>query len=132
MPIAGDFGCAFAGGGFLLKTGFDERFARFSPGLVLRGAVLRAAIAEGLRSYDFLGGPDPYKARWASGARPRVAVSGYRGAWRAAGRVPGLRAAPAAGGRPPPAAGLGPARAAPRRPRPGRLAGAPLTPFDRR
>jgi CelD/BcsL family acetyltransferase involved in cellulose biosynthesis len=33
-------------------------------GVVLRGHVLRSAIAEGLRSYDFLGGAEDHKLRW--------------------------------------------------------------------
>lgn len=78
-PIAADFGCAFAGRGYLLKTGFDETYARLSPGFVLRGEVLKASIEEGLQAYDFLGGPDPYKLRWGAEVRPRVSLWGYRG-----------------------------------------------------
>jgi CelD/BcsL family acetyltransferase involved in cellulose biosynthesis len=81
-PIAGDLGCSFAGGSFLLKTGFDERYARLSPGLLLRAEALRAAIEEGCRSYDFLGGPDDWKRRWTSDARPRTVVNAYRGPWK--------------------------------------------------
>jgi CelD/BcsL family acetyltransferase involved in cellulose biosynthesis len=33
-------------------------------GVVLRGHVLRSAIEEGLRSYDFLGGAEDHKLRW--------------------------------------------------------------------
>jgi CelD/BcsL family acetyltransferase involved in cellulose biosynthesis len=80
--IAADYGCAFAGAGFLIKTTFDEAYADSSPGLVLRGEVLKACIDENLRSYDFLGGPDPYKLRWTGDVRPRIAVWGYRGATR--------------------------------------------------
>jgi len=89
VPIAGDLGCAIGGEGFLVKTGFDESLADASPGLVLRGEVLRASMDEGLRGYDFLGGPDPYKLRWTEELRPRTNVHGYRGvaavpseAWR--------------------------------------------------
>jgi CelD/BcsL family acetyltransferase involved in cellulose biosynthesis len=77
--IAGDYGCSFAGTGFLIKTAFSESHERFSPGLVLRGMVLQAAIEEGLASYDFLGGPDRYKLAWASELRPRVRLFAYRG-----------------------------------------------------
>lgn len=77
--IAVDYGCAFAGGGFLIKTGFLENYGRLSPGLVLRAKVLEASIAEGLSFYDFLGGPDAYKLRWADTTRPRVALRAYRG-----------------------------------------------------
>jgi CelD/BcsL family acetyltransferase involved in cellulose biosynthesis len=82
VPVAADLNCVFAGGTFLVKTGFDERYARFSPGLVLRGEVLRAAIQEGSRFYDFLGGPDGYKLRWTTDLRPRTAIKAYRGAYR--------------------------------------------------
>jgi CelD/BcsL family acetyltransferase involved in cellulose biosynthesis len=81
-PIAGDLGCSFAGGSFLLKTGFDEGYARLSPGLLLRAEALRAAIEEGSRSYDFLGGPDDWKLRWTSDTRPRTVIHAYRGAWK--------------------------------------------------
>jgi CelD/BcsL family acetyltransferase involved in cellulose biosynthesis len=62
-------------------------------GVVLRGHVLRAAIEEGLRCYDFLGGDQDHKLRWgASVHRVRhliVARGGVMGrlAWTAtAGR----------------------------------------------
>jgi CelD/BcsL family acetyltransferase involved in cellulose biosynthesis len=82
VTVAADLNCRFGGGTFLLKTGFDERYGRFSPGLVLRGEVLSAAIEEGSGFYDFLGGPDDYKLRWTGQLRPRAAVKAYRGAWR--------------------------------------------------
>jgi CelD/BcsL family acetyltransferase involved in cellulose biosynthesis len=82
VPVAADLNCAFAGGMFLMKTGFDERYRRFSPGLVLRGEVLRAAVQEGASFYDFLGGPDSYKLRWTTELRPRSAIRAYRGARR--------------------------------------------------
>jgi hypothetical protein len=79
--IAADLACSFAGGSFLIKTGFDERFAALSPGLVLRGEAIRSAVEEGARSYDFLGGPDHYKLRWRPELRPRVTVRAFKG-WR--------------------------------------------------
>src|SRR4051794_19115129 len=77
--IAADYSCVFAGGEFLLKTGFDEEWSRLSPGLVLRGEVLRQAIEEGLGFYDFLGGPDHYKLRWTDELRTRVTLRAFRG-----------------------------------------------------
>jgi CelD/BcsL family acetyltransferase involved in cellulose biosynthesis len=77
--IAADYSCVFAGGEFLLKTGFDEEWGRLSPGLVLRGEVLRQAIEEGLGYYDFLGGPDHYKLRWTEELRVRVTLRAFRG-----------------------------------------------------
>jgi CelD/BcsL family acetyltransferase involved in cellulose biosynthesis len=86
VAIAGDLGCAISGVGYCVKTGFDEGRARLSPGLVLRGEILRSAVAEGLHGYDFLGGPDGYKRRWADTVRPRVTLHAYRGA----ATLPGL------------------------------------------
>jgi len=81
--VAGDYACVYGGGEYLLKTGYDERFGRFSPGLVLRADVLRQATEAGLRFYDFLGGPDHYKLRWTQDMRTRFTLRAYRG--RAAG-----------------------------------------------
>lgn len=78
-PLAADLGCAMGGVGFLLKTGFDDAAAALSPGLVLRGEVLRASIEEGLTGYDFLGGPDAYKTRWTGDVRVRARLEAYRG-----------------------------------------------------
>jgi CelD/BcsL family acetyltransferase involved in cellulose biosynthesis len=78
-PIAADYGCAFAGRGVFIKTGFDEAHSRLSPGLVLRAEVLRSSIEEGLLHYDFLGDADIYKTRWTSEVRPRVRIFAYRG-----------------------------------------------------
>jgi len=79
--IAGDLGCVFGGGAFLLKTGFEDSLGSLSPGLVLRGEALRASIEEeGCRFYDFLGPPDPYKLRWTTEVRPRLELRAYRGA----------------------------------------------------
>ena len=78
VAIAADYGCAFAGTGIFMKTGFDEAYSRFSPGLVLRADVLRSSIEENLSAYDFLGQPDTYKTRWTSARRPRLRVWAYR------------------------------------------------------
>lgn len=77
--IAADYGCAFAGRGVFIKTGFDEAFSRLSPGLVLRAEVLRSSIEEGLQHYDFLGEADTYKTRWTPQVHPRVRIFAYRG-----------------------------------------------------
>jgi len=77
--IAADYGCALAGTGVFIKTGFNEDHGRLSPGLMLRAEVLRSSIEEGLAGYDFLGQPDSYKTRWTSEVRPRVQIFAYRG-----------------------------------------------------
>lgn len=81
--VAADYGCVFDACGYLVKTAFDEDLSRLAPGLVLRAEVLGSSIDEGLKRYDFLGGPDAYKLRWADKLRERWALrafSGIRGA----------------------------------------------------
>lgn len=78
--VAADLSCAFGGGVHMLKTGFDETCAESSPGLVLRGLALEAAVADGYRSYDLLGAAEPYKLRWGGAPRPTASVRAYRGA----------------------------------------------------
>jgi len=77
--IAGDFGCILGDAEFLVKTGFDERYAHVSPGAVVRAEALREAMAEGLTRYEFLGGPDRYKLQWGGDLRERLLIRGYRG-----------------------------------------------------
>jgi CelD/BcsL family acetyltransferase involved in cellulose biosynthesis len=97
--LAADYGCVFAGCGYLIKTAFDEEMGRFAPGLVLRAAVIESSIAEGLDRYDFLGGPDAYKLRWTDDVRVRSSLHAFKGvraapayAWRASLR-PALKSA---------------------------------------
>jgi CelD/BcsL family acetyltransferase involved in cellulose biosynthesis len=52
---------------FQLQEGYDHKRKSDRLGYVLRGEVLKQLISEKVRTYDFLGGEDPYKARW--GAR---------------------------------------------------------------
>jgi CelD/BcsL family acetyltransferase involved in cellulose biosynthesis len=79
-PVAADLAVAFAGAAHVLKTGFDDRYERFSPGLVLRAEAIRAAIDEGLTGYAFLGSADDYKLRWTEELRPQAGLRAYRGA----------------------------------------------------
>ncbi len=79
--VAGDLGCTFAGGTFMLKTAYDERLADASPGLVLRGEALRAAIEDGSSFYDFTGSAEPYKLRWGGAVQPYVDIAAYRGVY---------------------------------------------------
>jgi CelD/BcsL family acetyltransferase involved in cellulose biosynthesis len=79
VTVAADYTCVLGDAAFLLKTCFDERYARLSPGAVLRSEALRTAIEEGLAFYEFLGGPDRYKLQWGGDLRERLLVRAYRG-----------------------------------------------------
>jgi len=51
---------------FQLQEGYDHNHPSDRAGFVLRAEVLRQLITEKVRRYDFLGGEDAYKARWAA------------------------------------------------------------------
>ncbi|MBN1631671.1 MAG: GNAT family N-acetyltransferase [Thermoleophilia bacterium] len=62
---------------WILKIGYDERFARCSPGLLLMEAGLRHAARQGLKTFEFLGGEAPWTQRWTHCGRPNVALLVY-------------------------------------------------------
>jgi CelD/BcsL family acetyltransferase involved in cellulose biosynthesis len=79
VTIAGGYSCVLGDAAFLLKSCFNERYARLAPGTILRSEAIRAAIGEGLSSYEFLGAPDPHKLRWGRDLRERLVLRAYRG-----------------------------------------------------
>jgi len=94
---ASQFGFAHRGVLHSLQEAFDYRFRPpgvGGVGVVLRGMVIRESIAEGLTSYDFLGGDEEFKTRWGTTThrvqRVRIGASGPAGAlaflWAAGGR----------------------------------------------
>lgn len=48
----------------LLRAGYDERFARCSPGTLLTCETIRYAAQRGLRSYEFNGDVEPWTHIW--------------------------------------------------------------------
>jgi CelD/BcsL family acetyltransferase involved in cellulose biosynthesis len=49
---------------YCYMQGFDERWAKLSPGAMVVGAVIEEAIRQGARRIDFLRGREPYKYWW--------------------------------------------------------------------
>lgn len=76
--VAADLSCRYAGGVFMLKTAYDEELSHLSPGLVLRGRALEAAVEDGAAYYDFLGGAEPYKLRWGAVPRRHTTLHAHR------------------------------------------------------
>lgn len=62
---------------WLLKIGYDERFARCSPGTLLLLHSVRGAATEGAQSVEFLGRSEPWTARWTTAERPCVHLLAY-------------------------------------------------------
>jgi CelD/BcsL family acetyltransferase involved in cellulose biosynthesis len=50
---------------YFYQHGFDDRYERYSIGLVLMALTIRAAIAEDAQTFDMLWGTEPYKWLWA-------------------------------------------------------------------
>ena len=93
MQIAVETGGRF----WLLKVGYDERFARCSPGSLLLLETIRHAAARGLRSYEFLGNAEPWTRPWTREVRPCVHLEAYPFKARGVGRL--ATGAAAVGGR---------------------------------
>jgi len=95
--VAFDFCLERDGVHYLLKTGFDQAFRTFGPGLLMRHEMFSRAFALGLREYDFVGTDDPWKLEWADERRERILLEAFRsspaGLAEWAVRVPGRRAA---------------------------------------
>jgi len=55
---------------YFYQHGFDERYDKYSLGLVLMALTVRAAIEEGAAEFDLLCGVESYKWLWADDKRP--------------------------------------------------------------
>jgi len=62
---------------WLLKIGYDEQFARCSPGNLLVCETLRYAARRGLESYEFLGSSDNWTRVWTRDERQTVCMQIY-------------------------------------------------------
>jgi CelD/BcsL family acetyltransferase involved in cellulose biosynthesis len=71
-PVAAE--CQLAGGGVLYtyQAGLEPEAMAQQPGKLIYMAILRQAVAQGYRAFDFLRGDEHYKARF--GGRPRPSV----------------------------------------------------------
>lgn len=66
------------GGRFwILKIGYDERFAKCSPGMLLLGEALAYAAARRARSFELLGTVSEWTRRWTQREREMVSVRVY-------------------------------------------------------
>jgi CelD/BcsL family acetyltransferase involved in cellulose biosynthesis len=76
-PVAMQLGVEWDKRFWLLKVGFDEAFARCSPGTLLMLEMVRRAARRGLRSYELLGIPEPWTRLWTEREHPCVSVRAY-------------------------------------------------------
>jgi CelD/BcsL family acetyltransferase involved in cellulose biosynthesis len=76
-PVAMQLGSEYGGQYCVFKIGFDEEFARCSPGTLLMLHTVAWAAERGLRSVELLGVEEPWTALWSTGVRPCVEVHAY-------------------------------------------------------
>lgn len=69
-PIAFEYDLLYRSCLFSLKWGYHPDYGEFSPGALLKKAVLEEAFASDIREVDLLGSADFYKLRWTSDIRP--------------------------------------------------------------
>jgi CelD/BcsL family acetyltransferase involved in cellulose biosynthesis len=72
-----DFCLLHRGRLYLLKTGFDERFRKLAPGLVMRLSIIERCFELGLQAHELLGEESEWKAKFATGKRTHVSAIGY-------------------------------------------------------
>lgn len=66
-----------AGGFWLLKVGYDESFARCSPGMLLMAETIRYSARQGLSAYEFLGTNESWTELWTCQLRTCAALRFY-------------------------------------------------------
>jgi CelD/BcsL family acetyltransferase involved in cellulose biosynthesis len=71
-----------AGRFWLLKIGYDERFARCSPGALLLLHTVQYAARQGLEFYELLGAAEPWTQHWTPLSRTCVSLRAYPYHWR--------------------------------------------------
>jgi len=62
--VAAQLAVEFAGRYWVLKIGFDEEFARCSPGILLMHESVRYAFEKELQAFEFLGSNEPWLRMW--------------------------------------------------------------------
>jgi CelD/BcsL family acetyltransferase involved in cellulose biosynthesis len=69
VAVAATYCFGYNGRFYFYQGAFDERYQKYSVGLVTMGLTIRAAIAEGAIDFDLLYGEESYKWLWARETR---------------------------------------------------------------
>ena len=77
-PIAAQFGLAFGGVYYPIKTAFDETYSAYSPGQLITSAILRDCVDRDFCELDFLGQWAQWKADWTKTVRPHYSCYIFR------------------------------------------------------
>ncbi|MEM7783844.1 MAG: GNAT family N-acetyltransferase [Planctomycetota bacterium] len=60
---------------YMYQTGFDPEFSKLEPGYLLIVAAMKKAIRLGLKTFDFMRGNEPYKAKWNAQPNSLIQIS---------------------------------------------------------
>lgn len=77
IPIATILGVEQGQRFWVLKIGYDERWARCSPGIQLTMETIRYAFDQRLDGYEFLGSEEPWQALWPHNRRLLISLVVY-------------------------------------------------------
>lgn len=75
--IAMQIGIRYADRYWVLKIGYDERWAYCSPGMQLTMEAVKHAFDKGLKTYEFLGADEPWLRVWAKQSHPASTLLYY-------------------------------------------------------
>ncbi len=73
-PAAAEYHLTGGGVAYAYQSGLEPELIEQQPGRILTAAVLRRAIEQGYRAFDFLRGDEPYKHHFRAQPRPSMAV----------------------------------------------------------
>lgn len=76
-PVAMQIAVEHGSGFWLLKIGYDEEYARCSPGNLLLAETISYAAAKGLESYEFLGTVESWTRVWTTRERRCQSLRAY-------------------------------------------------------
>jgi CelD/BcsL family acetyltransferase involved in cellulose biosynthesis len=62
--------------------GFDPRWARYAPGILMLCYAVESAITEGARILDLLEGTEAYKSKWATDSQGNLRLRAFGPHWR--------------------------------------------------
>jgi CelD/BcsL family acetyltransferase involved in cellulose biosynthesis len=76
-PIATILGIQYAQRFWVLKIGYDEGWARCSPGIQITMETIRYAFEQELEAYEFLGSEEPWQAMWPRSRHELISLALY-------------------------------------------------------
>jgi CelD/BcsL family acetyltransferase involved in cellulose biosynthesis len=76
--VAAEFSFIYRDTFYAYNSCHDPTWERHSVGSILRAHVVRRAIMNGCRRYDFLRGEEPYKYKWGATARRQIRIRIWR------------------------------------------------------